>query len=64
MEAREGRASDLYVKALGLLGLGRDAEARAALAASLEADPDHAGAAVLRRSLSPTGRTPAREARP
>jgi tetratricopeptide (TPR) repeat protein len=64
MEATEGRSGDLYLKALGLLGLGRDAEASAALASSLDSDPDHAGAVVLRRSLSPTGRTAATEARP
>ena len=57
MEAREGRSADLYVKALGLLGLGRAAEARAALAAALDADPDNVGAVVLRRSLAAaTGR--------
>jgi tetratricopeptide (TPR) repeat protein len=51
MEAREGRSADLYVKSLGLLGLGRAPEARAALAAALAADPDNVGAFVLRRSL-------------
>jgi tetratricopeptide (TPR) repeat protein len=53
MDAREGRSGDLYARALGLLGLGRAAEARAALASALEADPDNVGAAVLRRSLAP-----------
>jgi tetratricopeptide (TPR) repeat protein len=52
MEAHEGRAADLHVKALGLLGLGRRAEARTALVSALEADPDNVGAAVLRRSLA------------
>ena len=52
MEAREGRSADLYAKALGLLGLGRAAEARAALASALDTDPDNLGAAVLRRSLA------------
>ena len=52
MEAREGRGEDFYVKALGLLGLGRRAEARTALASALEADPDNVGAVVLRRSLA------------
>ncbi|HYN05534.1 MAG TPA: DUF5107 domain-containing protein [Vicinamibacteria bacterium] len=52
MEAREGRSADLYVKSLGLLGLGRAAEARAALAAALAADPDNVGVVVLRRSLA------------
>ena len=47
MEAREGRSADLYVKALGLLGLGRAAEARAALATALDTDPDNVGAVVL-----------------
>ena len=52
MEAREVRSADLYVKALGLLGLGRTSEARAALVAALDTDPDNLGAAVLRRSLA------------
>ena len=52
MEEREARAGDFYARALGLLGLGRAAEARAALASALEADPDNVGAAVLRRSLA------------
>jgi tetratricopeptide (TPR) repeat protein len=52
MDAREGRSGDLYARALGLLGLGRTAEARAALASALEADPDNVGAVVLRRSLA------------
>jgi tetratricopeptide (TPR) repeat protein len=52
MEAREGRSADLYVKSLGLLGLGRAAEAHVALAAALDTDPDNVGAVVLRRSLA------------
>lgn len=52
MEAREGRSADLHVKALGLLGLGRAAEGRAALATALDMDPDNLGAVVLRRSLA------------
>ena len=52
MEAREGRSVDLYAKALGLLGLGRTPEARAALVAALDTDPDNLGAVVLRRSLA------------
>jgi tetratricopeptide (TPR) repeat protein len=59
MEAREGRSVDLQMKALGLLGLGRAFEARAALAAALDADPDNLGGVVLRRSLA---RAPARPA--
>jgi Tfp pilus assembly protein PilF len=51
MEAREGRSDDLYAKALGLLGLGRRAEARAALASAMKAAPDNVGAVVLRRAL-------------
>jgi tetratricopeptide (TPR) repeat protein len=51
MEAREGRGADFYAKALGLLGLGRGARARAALASALEANPDDVGAVTLRRSL-------------
>jgi tetratricopeptide (TPR) repeat protein len=55
MAAQEGLAETHYEQALGLLGLGRAVEARAALARALEADPDHVGAAGLRRSLaSPT----------
>jgi tetratricopeptide (TPR) repeat protein len=52
MEAREGRSADLYTRALGLLGLGRGTEARAALATALDTDPDNLGAVVLRRSLA------------
>jgi tetratricopeptide (TPR) repeat protein len=54
MEAHEGRSADFYAKALGLLGLGREAEARAALASALEADADNVSAVVLRRSLAGT----------
>jgi tetratricopeptide (TPR) repeat protein len=54
MEAREERSAGFYARALGLLGLGRGAEARAALAAALETDPDNVGAVVLRRSLAST----------
>ncbi len=42
----------------------RRAEARAALAAALEADPDNVGAVVLRRSLAPAGRDLDAGARP
>jgi tetratricopeptide (TPR) repeat protein len=52
MKAREGRSADLHARTLGLVGLGRDAEARATLAAALEADPDNVAAVVLRRSLT------------
>ncbi len=52
MEARESRSADLYVKALGQLGLGRRAEARVSLAAALEANSDDVGATVLSRSLA------------
>ena len=52
VEVLEGRSADLQVKALGLLGLGRAAEARAALAAALDTDPDNLGAVVLSRSLA------------
>jgi len=52
MEAQEGRSADFHAKALGLLGLGRAAEARAALATALDTDPDNLGAVVLRRSLA------------
>jgi len=57
MEAREARGADLYAKALGLLGLGRTAEARIAVAASLQWDPDGVGAVTLRRSLPAVART-------
>ncbi len=53
IEAREARGADLYAKALGLLGVGRAAEARIALAAALQWDPDGIGAVTLRRSLPP-----------
>jgi tetratricopeptide (TPR) repeat protein len=56
MEAREGRGADFHAKALGLVGLGRRAEARTALASALEADPDNVAAAALRRSMVPEGR--------
>ncbi len=52
MEATEGRSADLHAKALGLLGLGRQSEARTALASALDADPDNVQAVVLRRSLA------------
>jgi tetratricopeptide (TPR) repeat protein len=58
MEAREGRSADLYARALGLLGLGRATEARAALATALDADPDNLGAVVLRRSLAAATASP------
>ena len=64
MEAREGRSVDFHARALGLLGLGREAEARTALASALDADPDNVSAVVLHRSLAPTGRAAAREERP
>ena len=64
MEAREGRSADFHARALGLLGLGREAEARTALASALDADPDNVSAVVLRRSLAPAGRAAAREERP
>jgi hypothetical protein len=63
MGALGARSEDLYARSLGLLGLGRAAEARAALASALEADPDNVGAVVLRRSLAP-GHPAAREPDP
>jgi tetratricopeptide (TPR) repeat protein len=59
MEAREARSGDLHLKALGLLGLRREAEARVALASALETDPDNLAAVVLRRSLPPARPAPA-----
>jgi tetratricopeptide (TPR) repeat protein len=66
MEARGERGTDLYAKALGLLGLGRPAEARIALAAALQWDPDGIGAVTMRRSLAatPTAASPRPKARP
>jgi hypothetical protein len=66
MEAREGRGADFYAKALGLLGLGRRPEARAALASALDANPDDVGAVTLRRSLpaSATAASPRPQPRP
>ena len=56
MGAREGRSEDLFVRALGLLGLGREADARAALASALETDPDDVGAVALQRTLTAASR--------
>ena len=56
VEAREGRSADLYVRSLGLLGLGRAAEARAALATALERTRQRrrrACSAALRRRAGP-----------
>jgi tetratricopeptide (TPR) repeat protein len=66
MEARGERGANLYAKALGLLGLGRPAEARIALAAALQWDPDGIGAVTMRRSLAatPTAASPRPKARP
>jgi hypothetical protein len=52
MDAAEKRSADFHARALGLLGLGRSAEARAALAAARSADPDNVAAALLSRSLA------------
>jgi Tfp pilus assembly protein PilF len=52
MAALEDAGDAQYQRALGLLGLARAAEARAALTKALEADPDHVGAAALRRTLA------------
>jgi tetratricopeptide (TPR) repeat protein len=64
MDMRETMANDHYLRALGLLGLGRTAEAGTALARALEADPDHLGAALLRRSLAVAGPRAAPSPRP
>jgi tetratricopeptide (TPR) repeat protein len=53
MAAREQGGHDLYLRSLGLLGLGRDSEARATLARALDLDPDDVAAAVTLRSLPP-----------
>ena len=52
MDAAERRGADFHARALGLLGLGRSTEARAALAAARAADPDNVAAALLSRSLA------------
>ena len=52
MAAQERVADAHYERALGLLGLGRAAEARQALAKALETDPDNVGATTLRRALA------------
>jgi tetratricopeptide (TPR) repeat protein len=66
MAAREARAEALYGQALGLLGLGRETEARAVLGRSQEIDPDNVAAAALQRSLRTSGQKsrPKSEARP
>jgi hypothetical protein len=64
MEAQEAMANDLYLRALGLLGLGRGAEARAVLARALEADPDNVGAVTLKSSLAAAGPRATPSARP
>jgi tetratricopeptide (TPR) repeat protein len=58
MGAIEGRAEAEFLRALGLLGLGRESEARRSLARSLEIEPSHLGAVELRRSLPPPGNQP------
>jgi Tfp pilus assembly protein PilF len=62
MAARERRAHDHYLRSLGLLGLGRDAEAGRMLARARALDPDDVAAALLERSLPPV-RKAARPAR-
>jgi tetratricopeptide (TPR) repeat protein len=64
MAAREHLAHGLYLRSLGLLGLGRDAEARATLARALDADPDDVAAAVMLRSLPPAAHARPRPTRP
>jgi tetratricopeptide (TPR) repeat protein len=51
MAAREARAEAYYARALGLLGLGRETEARTALKRAVETDPDNVAAAALERSF-------------
>ena len=53
MEDRAAEGHRLYLEALGHLGLGRDPQARRALARAREASPDDVGAAALARSLPP-----------
>ncbi|HVO10792.1 MAG TPA: DUF5107 domain-containing protein [Vicinamibacteria bacterium] len=61
MAALEARAEAEYQQALGLLGLGRAGEARAALARALGDDPDLVAAAALRDALAASlAATPAR----
>ncbi len=61
---REGRSADFHARALGLLGLGRQAEARTALASALDADPDNVAPSSSTARSPPTGRAAARRARP
>jgi hypothetical protein len=63
MAARAQRAHGLYLRALGLLGLGREGEARVLLARALETDPDDDAAAVMERSLPPAPRPRPRASR-
>jgi len=63
MAAREAEAVAHYQKALGLLGLGRTQEARAALKRALVANPDNVAVAALKRSL-PAPRAPGPKAKP
>jgi tetratricopeptide (TPR) repeat protein len=51
MAAREAQAEAHYRHALGLLGLGRTKEARAALKRAATADPDNVAVAALERSF-------------
>ena len=60
MATREEQAEAGYRRALGLLGLGRAAEARATLAKALEADPENVGATALQATLAAPARAAAR----
>jgi len=64
MAARAALAHGHYLRALGLLGSGRDADARAQLARARALDPDDVGAALLERSLPPPRKAAPRPRRP
>ncbi len=58
MRQRESAAAARYQRALGLLGLGRLSQARAALDEAVDADPDHVAAVGLRLALAPSPSPP------
>jgi hypothetical protein len=58
MAATEARADAFFLRALGLEGLGRDDEARRALAKALQLDPDQMEARAFERANGGPGRPP------
>jgi len=63
MAERADSAHAHYLRALGLLGLGREGEARTLLARARERDPDDVAAAATARALPPVA-SPAARPRP